>query len=49
MVLLRLAAAACALTTLNALAQNRLPVVPVKTVTVQACPFTGGSGREDSM
>jgi hypothetical protein len=49
MLLVRLAAAACVLTALSAPAQNRLPVAPVKTVTVQTRPFTGGSGREDSM
>lgn len=45
---LRLAAAAWTLTALWALPQTGLPAPP-QTFTVQAHPFTGGSGREDSM
>jgi len=49
MVFARLAAVACVLPAISAPAQNRLPVAAVKTVTVQAHSFRGGSGREDSM
>lgn len=48
LVFLRLAAA-WMLTALSALPQTGVAAPPPQTVTVQACPFTGGSGREDSM
>ncbi len=48
--MVRLAAAACALTAIGVFAQDRAGPSPlVKTVQVESYPFRGGNGREDSM
>ena len=49
MISIRLAAAACVLTAVNALAQNRLPANRRRPSRCGPTAFTGGSGREDSM